>query len=158
MSKVDEIKAGGVKGILGLDQMDWGAGRGDKIYECWKCEPCCGRPCNVKDGLYCCLLSYCCGVCVSSKLYASSLNQDCAIVPHCLMAWCCGWFTACFTRYNLRKKNGVSGNLCGDCVCIWCCGACAGCQHFRAVPKSDWDFVTGFKLLPIYPGEMQLIK
>ena len=157
-SKVDEIKAGGIKGICGIDQLDWGEGKGGKLWECWKCEPCCGQPCNPKDAVYCCLLSYCCGWCVASKAYASSLGQECAIVPHCLMVWCCGWCTATFLRYNLRKKNGVPGNLCGDFMCIWCCGYCAGCQHFRAQQKSDWDFIPGFKFTPKVSGEMKFIN
>ena len=126
--KVDEIKAGGVNGCLGMDQVDWG-GKGGKIYEIWKLEPCCGSPCNPKDAVICMATWYCCGVCAQSKLFASSMGSPCGLLPHFLFACFCPFCTSWFTRYNMRKKNGVAGNLLGDCVCTYFCGCCAGCQH-----------------------------
>jgi Cys-rich protein (TIGR01571 family) len=143
MGKVDEIKDGGINGCLGLDQIDWG-GKGGKTYEFWKLEPCCGSPCNPKDAIICLAQWYCCSLCSTAKMFASSLGESkCAIIPHFLFAWLCAPCTPWFTRYNLRKKHGITGNLCGDAMCIIFCGPCATCQALRASSMSDW------RLLPL---------
>mgnify|MGYP001563728485 CR=1 FL=1 len=140
MSKyIDEIKNGGIQGICGIDQIEWPAGRGDKLYECWKCEPCCGRPCNAKDACYCLAIWYCCNIIPFAKMYGSSMNQPCACIPHLLCAYVCPQFTLCFMRYNIRKMNGVRGNLCGDAVCTYFCSWCSMLQLLRGVPVSAWD-------------------
>eukprot|EP00996_Jenningsia_fusiforme_P003511 NODE_4306_length_831_cov_21.445013_g3978_i0.p2 GENE.NODE_4306_length_831_cov_21.445013_g3978_i0~~NODE_4306_length_831_cov_21.445013_g3978_i0.p2 ORF type:complete len:163 (+),score=22.17 NODE_4306_length_831_cov_21.445013_g3978_i0:106-594(+) len=128
----------GVQSYIGLDQVDW---NGNQCYEIWKVEPCCGSPWNPKDCLYCCALHYCCGLCVGTKALASSVDQDCALVPHCLCIYCCGPCASICLRHNVRKKNGVPSSIIGDCVCVCCCGACAGCQTLRGMRKEDWDFI-----------------
>lgn len=138
---VSEIKAGGVKGIFGLDQIDWG-GEAGKFYECWKLRPCCGAP-DVVGAVMCCACWYCCGPCSSCKLYASSLGEPCAIVPHCLMV-CLVPCTPCIIRYNLRKRAGATGNFIGDCMCVLCCGPCACCQELRSVSAAEWNMFAPF--------------
>jgi len=135
---ISEIKAGGIKGCIGLDQLDWG-GKAGACYEFWKLEPCCGSPCNVKDALWCMFCWYCCGFCSSTKMFASSLNQECALVPHILFMWFCSPFAGLCMRYNLRKRYGAQGNMCGDLVCLWCFGCCACLQELRSVQPSAWD-------------------
>lgn len=38
---------------------DWGVagvtGKAGACWDCFKLEPCCGEPCNVADGCYCCM-------------------------------------------------------------------------------------------------------
>jgi Cys-rich protein (TIGR01571 family) len=155
VSKTDEIKAGGVRGFLGLDQVDWG-GKVGKFYECWKLEPCCGSPVNAKDAAICLGTWCCCGLCAQSKLYAASLGQSCAIVPHTLLTCICPAISSCFTRYNLRKKRGVPGNLAGDCICALCCGCCSGCQLLRASEIKDWALLP-CNVVPIVKP-VELIK
>jgi hypothetical protein len=139
-AKIDEIKSGGPKGFFGIDQIDWG-GRGGAIYEVWKCSPQCGSPVNVKSACLCLLTWHFCCPCAEAHLYASSLSQPCACVPHVLMGFFCAPCTHCFTRYNLRKRNGVAGNICGDCVCTYLCGCCSSLQMMRAVAPSDWSLI-----------------
>mmetsp|Transcript_9794 Transcript_9794/g.12073 ORF Transcript_9794/g.12073 Transcript_9794/m.12073 type:complete len:237 (-) Transcript_9794:74-784(-) len=66
---------------------DWGnagaTGNAGACTDISKLEPCCGEPCNFKDGLYCCLCSACCGLCVQSKMLAYSVDQECFCVNHC---------------------------------------------------------------------------
>ena len=135
-----EIKAGGIKGIFGIDQMDWGGSAG-KIYEIWKLEPCCGSPFNPRDAAYCLVCWWCCSLCSTSKLFASSLSQPCSLVPHILCIWCFAPFAGICMRYNLRKKAGSQGNIIGDLVCLWCCGCCSWLQQLRSVPVSNWDIM-----------------
>jgi len=136
---IDEIKAGGIKGILGLDQIDWGGSAG-KIYEIWKVAPCCGAP-DIKGAAICCACWSFCGLCSATKLFASSVGQECSIMPHCLFVYFCGCVSGPVLRYNLRKKAGASGNIIGDCVCLWCCGPCACCQELRSVQPNEWNWL-----------------
>ena len=126
--------------------MDWGGPAG-KFYECWKCEPCCGEPCNVKDGAMCFLCWCCCGLCSMSKLYSYSVDQDCKCVNHVLMACFCGPCTNLLVRHNLRLKAGVGEDdgmhWLGDFLCCCFCGCCAGCQYLRSVPRESWDWIGG---------------
>ena len=138
--KCGEIKSGGIKGCCGIDQLDWG-GKGGKIYECWKLEPCCGSPCNPKDACICVLHWWLCGFCSEAKLFSSSLGAPCAIVPQVLFTCFCGPLAFWFTRYNLRKKNGVAGNLLGDLFCICFLNLCSFLQHLRSVQIKDWELV-----------------
>lgn len=138
---IEEIKAGGVKGIFGLDQVDW-QGQAGACYECWKLSPCCGNP-DIMGCLMCVGCWWCCGPCSACKLYASSLNEPCAVAPHCLMV-CCVPCTGCIVRHNLRKKAGVRGNIVGDCACRCCCGPCAFCQELRSVAPAEWNLLIPF--------------
>ena len=137
---IEEIKAGGASQALGLDQMDWGD-KGGKFFELWKCEPCCGSPCNPKDAALCCVHFYCCGICSFSRLLATTVNQEWAFWPHCISFWCCALCSHACLRYNLRRAAGVPGNICGDCMCVWCCGCCAITQELRSIPKSQWEWI-----------------
>ena len=132
----DEIKAGGVKGMLGLDQVSFGAG--GNVWECWKVEPCCGSPFAVPECAMCVLTWWCCGPCAFAKMYSTSLGQECSCVNHCIFPYFCPICATSFLRYNIRKKNGIPGNILGDCVCLCCLGPCAMCQELRSVPRSDW--------------------
>ena len=131
-----EIKAGGVEGCLGLDQINWG-GKGGAIYEIWKIDPCCGPPDPIQ-ALECLVTWYCLGFCSFSKMYARALDQPCGVVNHIIFPYCCFPCSVLFLRYNIRKKNGVKGNLLGDAVCLYFLGPCAFCQELRAVPRDDW--------------------
>jgi len=64
-------------------------------------------------------------------------------------------------RYNLRKKTGTPGSICGDAVCLYFLGPCACCQELRSVPVNDWSLwpipagirVTGpFDFLNVHGG------
>lgn len=145
---VAEIKAGGVQGIFGLDQMDWG-GQAGAFYECWKLNPCCGEP-DINGAVMCCVAWSCCGPCSTCKLFANSTGEPCAIVPHCLIGWCCFPCTVCMTRYNIRKRMNIPGNLMGDCMCCLCCGPCSMCQVLRSVPTTEWNFIS-----PLVVPELQ---
>lgn len=139
-----EIAAAPMPALFGADQIDWGEGKGDKLYECWKLEPCCGQPCNPMDAIYCLGTFYCCGICAMSNLAAKALGFDqWGIWPHCLCFYCCPLCMSTATRYNLRRRQNVPGNIVGDFFISWCCSSCAMCQQLRSVPKSMWD------LLPI---------
>jgi len=139
---------------------DW-EGKAGACWECWKCEPCCGEPCNPMDGLYCCVCWYFCGCFTGCKLYAYSMDQDCACVNHILPFFVDYFtgiaFTSIIMRHNLRVKYGrppPAGDftgIVGDCLCIYCCGPCAACQMCRSADKDSWDFVKelgskGFKV------------
>ena len=131
----------------GFLNVDWG-NKGGRLWECWKLSPCCGEPCNIGDGIYCCATWWLCGLCNASQLCASSVDQDCALVNHCLPVWCCGWFALLAMRHNLRVKAGVGSDTImewvGDGLTTYCCGSCAMCQQLRSVEKKDWDFVGKF--------------
>jgi len=43
--------------------------------DCCVCEPCCGSPCSIKDGLYCFICWTFCFECSVSKLWASSMGH-----------------------------------------------------------------------------------
>ncbi|KAL7704509.1 transmembrane protein [Lotmaria passim] len=137
--EIKQVTSGGVTGFLGLDQVDWG-GEAGKFYECWKINPCCGSPDTKK--MMCCFFCWCCCSCCSlSKLFASSVDQECALVPHCLMACFLPCITSICVRTNLRNRLGVKGNMMGDCICVWCCGCCSQCQELRSVPTVEWNLL-----------------
>lgn len=138
---VAEIKAGGVTGLFGLDQMDWG-GQSGAFYECWKVSPCCGEP-DANAAVFCCLSWCCCGPCSACKLFANSTGDGCAIIPHCLIG-CCMPLAMTMTRYNIRKRMNVPGNICGDCVCSCCCAHCSLCQILRSTQTQEWNFIQPF--------------
>ena len=139
---VEEIKDGGVKGVFGLDQYDWGLEIGP-IWRVWQCYPCCGDPPNCDDGTKCVASWYCCAPCAFAKMYAASLETPCALFPHLVFPWFCCFFALVFNRYNLRFLNDQEGNLLGDCLCILGCCPCAFIQQLRAAKVTDW------KLYPV---------
>jgi hypothetical protein len=131
---------------------DWDRHGGHLYRDCCECSPCCGDPCNCSDCCYftCCLL--CCSVCMNAKLYAYSMDQECAIGNHCCLPVClnslsCNLFFGTALRSNLRSMHGIGNPGCnvGDCLvmCCWCTGCCAFCQNIRSVPKEGWDWVNG---------------
>lgn len=154
---IAEIKAGGVEGCLGLDQIDWGGSAG-KCYEFWRVEPCWGAPCNIKDTLMCLICWHFCLLCSYSKLYATSTGQMCAIVPHILCAWLLAPVAHLLTRYNLRKKAGARGNIIGDFMCGYFCCPCAFLQQIRSVSASGWNWAVPFVLpVPVASPACKLI-
>jgi len=122
---------------------DWG-GRPGACWEFWKCEPCCGEPCNVGDGCKCLICWHFCGTCAAAQLYAHSLGQECAIVNHFLPVFCFGPCAAVAIRHNVRVMNnagppaGDISGLVGDIISKWCWGPCSGCQVLRGVEKDAW--------------------
>eukprot|EP00998_Keelungia_sp_KM082_P010150 NODE_6344_length_643_cov_445.480620_g6321_i0.p1 GENE.NODE_6344_length_643_cov_445.480620_g6321_i0~~NODE_6344_length_643_cov_445.480620_g6321_i0.p1 ORF type:complete len:166 (+),score=20.13 NODE_6344_length_643_cov_445.480620_g6321_i0:71-568(+) len=138
----------GPKSMIGLDQFDWGGDAG-KCFECWKCGKCCGDPCNPKDAVYCILCFWCCGPCTMCKYRAWAVDQDCAVINHCCLAYC-GWCWIC-ARHDIRKKAGAEGSIIGDCVCLWCCGPCANLQALRSTPKDSWDWLAAVKDKKVKP-------
>ncbi|CAD2222898.1 hypothetical protein, conserved [Angomonas deanei] len=137
--EIDKAGEGGVKSWLGIDQIDWG-GEAGKFYECWKLNPCCGTPEPLKM-ITCFVCWTCCGCCSQSKLYASTVGQECAFIPHCLMAFFLPCITSLIIRTNIRNRLGVQGNMVGDAVCCCCCGCCSICQELRAVPREEWHLL-----------------
>eukprot|EP00760_Papus_ankaliazontas_P033683 PhM_4_TR662/c0_g1_i1/m.39571 len=146
---INEIKTNLPMGLIGIDQMDWG-GKGGAFYEIWKVSPCCGTPSfNLVDALMCALQWHFCSCCSVWKLYGSSLGQQCAWIPQCPFVWFCPLCTVVATRYNVRKKSGVKGNIIGDLVCTLFCGCCSFCQVLRAVNNGSW------RLWPFVPPTVQ---
>lgn len=139
---VAEIKAGGVNGIFGLDQMDWG-GESGAFYECWKVSPCCGAP-DANAAIFCCLSWCLCGHCSACKLFANSTGDSCYIIPHCLVGAFCMPCMMAMTRYNIRKRLNVSGTLAGDFACACCCAPCNVCQLLRSTRTEEWNFIQPF--------------
>ena len=118
------------------------------------CEPCCGEPCNVLDGLYCFTCMACCFPCVQVKWWASQVDQPCALLNHVLpfvilQILGLNTFVFCWlNRYNTRMIAGVYeepsdgfDKCIGDCFLGWCpcTGCCAFFQQLRAEPKTEWD-------------------
>ena len=106
----------------------WGK-KENNCWECWKCEPCCGEPCNFMDGLKCfaCWVLPCCALCTMSKFYATSVkDEECTILGHFvpyLIALLCSMFVPipvfnsapCLilrtaTRHNFRQIDST-GNF-----------------------------------------------
>ena len=140
------------------------------------CEPCCGKPCNFVEGLYCCLCWYCCGCFVLPKFYASAQKQECACLNHCvpflivyfagIIPYIGGIISAIVmfaiisaTRFNLRKMHGIGDPKCHPCDCLglWCCvpGYCLWCQEIRSLPKESWDCLNSCKESK-YPSACQV--
>ena len=161
---------------------DWGEHGGDWCLclgffsgnmEC--CEPCCGKPCNTNDGVYCCL-SWFPGCCFAGpKCLAASQNQECAFVNHGvpfllllifiipiigILGYVVLWAIETAIRFNLRKQHGIGDTSkwdpC-DCCGIWFIvpGPCFACQEIRGVPKDYWDWYKSFNDKK-FPAETQL--
>ncbi|ORC85138.1 uncharacterized protein TM35_000371110 [Trypanosoma theileri] len=149
--QVSEIESTLPLGIFGLDQYQW-SGSAGAVWEVWKLAPCCGAP--DLFGVLCCFLHWTflspCSMC---KLYATSLDDPCALWPHCFCILCCP-IGRLFTRYNLRKKNGTTGNIIGDCCCACLClSPCACCQELRSVEPGAWRIVPEIpSIAVIVPG------
>eukprot|EP01091_Cochliopodium_minus_P007558 TRINITY_DN17445_c0_g1_i1.p1 TRINITY_DN17445_c0_g1~~TRINITY_DN17445_c0_g1_i1.p1 ORF type:complete len:149 (-),score=9.09 TRINITY_DN17445_c0_g1_i1:82-528(-) len=133
---------------MSFTNYDWGS-HGGKCWEFYRLTPCCGLPCNVIDGLYCCACWAVCGLCSFSKLFASSVQQECKVINHCVSACVCFPCVAVWTRHNLRRQIGIGGNdcmnWCGDILCILFCGPCSICQMCRAFETKSWDCFRAIK-------------
>ncbi|EPY16381.1 hypothetical protein STCU_11335 [Strigomonas culicis] len=132
-------ESGGCSQCCGCDQCDWG-GDAAECYACWKLNPCCGTPDPCKM-LSCFLCWECCYLCSFSKLFASSVEQECAIFPHCILVALCQPYVRLCVRNNLRRRLGVQGSMMGDAVCCCCCWVCSFCQELRAVPREAWNLI-----------------
>ncbi|KAJ9440011.1 hypothetical protein DIPPA_10958, partial [Diplonema papillatum] len=106
VEKMNQASGGVLSG-----QMDWGS-KGGKCYEFWNCSPCCGG--------YCCVTWWCCGCLNAPRMFAWSLDQDCACINHWVVANCLP--ACCCIRYSIRQKLQIPGGgpmqgLLGDCLC-----------------------------------------
>lgn len=123
--------------LFGCNQLFWGD---NAIFHFWKCAPCCGAPDPV-NALLCVFNCLCCCQCVHCVMFAGSLGQKCAYFPH----YMCGYYLPCWmcimTRYNLRRRVGARGNICGDACCMNWCMCCALCQMMRAMKIPEWRAV-----------------
>mmetsp|Transcript_31710 Transcript_31710/g.79535 ORF Transcript_31710/g.79535 Transcript_31710/m.79535 type:complete len:168 (-) Transcript_31710:157-660(-) len=122
-------------------------GQAGQCWEFWKCEPCCGEPCNFLDGLICCLCWTCPIVSLLSlcKLYAYSTDQQCGCVNHCcplFIPYVGPYVLYTSLRHNLRLKNGTKGNMCGDClmVSLPIVSSCTLCHMLRSAPPDAWQW------------------
>ena len=134
-----------------FQQMEWP--NENKLFEFWKCEPCCGDPCTPGEGVYCCCLFYVCGPCSNAKLFAASRDEKCLLKNHFLHAWCCSHCTGVAVRFNYRMKTSGSSDYANatwvpDCVLSMCCGLCSTAQVLRATQKTDWDWAKDFEMPP----------
>ena len=141
----------------------WGK-KENNCWECWKCEPCCGEPCNFMDGLKCfaCWVLPCCAICTASKFYATSQGEDCTVLGHFvpyLVAALLAWFlpipifnsAPCLllrtaTRHNFRQNDstGDPRYMFGDFIMSVCCSPCGLCQELRSAPVSSFCFFFFF--------------
>lgn len=125
---------------------DW-KDHGGWFFECWKIEPCCGSPANLGDALYCVVCFTFCAPCSCSKLYASSVDQQCALVNHCL-PWSCAPCMLCFMRHNFRTRwsigpQDVHGWV-GDIFFGWLVPWFMGCQILRGSEPNAYDWCGQF--------------
>ncbi len=132
--------------------IDWGAS-GGKCYECWVISPCCGNPdLDISMCGRCCVCWTCCGICSFAKLCSYAADQECSIINHCVLPWCCPPCAAVVLRHNLRIKAGAGkpGNdgWLGDAVLGICCGPCSACQILRSVPVEAWDWLADVQATP----------
>jgi len=126
-------------------------GQSGACWECWKLEPCCGEPCNSKDGVHC-FLCFACPIvgCFSTgKLYSYSQNQEYQLVNHCL-GMLIPIVSGTSLRHNIRVKNNIGKpamdheGILGDGIMMFFCGACSGCQILRSVSRETWDWHTEY--------------
>jgi len=153
---------------------------------CWdiqKCEPCCGEPCNFMDGLKCavCWLCPCFSLCTLAKFFASSLDEPCAWINHCLpfvliilFNIFCGWipgvgfvpamFMRTAIRHNSRVRNKTGNPIhyfgdcfMGNCPCTGCCGLC---QELRSNTKDSWDWLAQMQKdgIPTKTGPIRFLR
>ena len=148
---------------------DW-KDHGGWFFEFWKLEPCCGKPVNLGDAIHCVVCFTCCAFCSCTKLYASSLDQQCALINHgipMLIAPC----ALCCMRHNFRYvpftpflrllscyisthsrfiqpnsvRNGIGpqdfGGWVGDFVFGWFLPCFMGCQILRGSESKAYDWL-----------------
>jgi len=152
----------------------WGKAE-NKCWELWKCEPCCGEPCNLMDGLKCfaCWVLPCFSLCTLSKFYASSVkDEECTILGHFvpyLVALACSMFVPipvfnsapCLllriaTRHNFRQIDGTGDAryMFGDALLGLFCSPCAMCQELRSAPVESWDWYAQYQEKSFPTGEL----
>merc|ERR1712157_78869 len=98
----------------------------------------------------CCLCFTFCGPCSFSGVLAKSLQEDCAVVNHCLIGSClCYCIGLPSARSNTRRAKGLGvkecPDMCGDVLCCVCCGACTLCQILSEYKREDWDWISKMK-------------
>lgn len=65
---------------------------------------------------------------------------------------CCALCSiGCTQRGHIRKKYGLPGGGCGDCMRNWCCPCCSVIQQYREVEKRRDMHPTG----PVKVGYQQ---
>src|SRR3989338_9231615 len=102
--------------LFGIGQWNWN-GSGCAICEVWRCSNCCGsNGLNPKSAIFCLIHWIPLLPCSHAHLFSESANQGCTIFPPCCFAWFCAPSAFPCLRYNLRKKSGTRGSICGDFV------------------------------------------
>ena len=142
----------------------WPEGKGDDCMYCLKCneccEPCCGQPCNGKDGVYC-AVSWIIFCLAGPKFLAASQQQECHFVNHgvpylllllalvpCIggiLAGIVGFWIATSIRANLRKVHGIGIQQWDICDCCATLLPCMYCQELRSMPKESWDWIAAIQ-------------
>uniref|UniRef100_A0A0G4I1P6 Uncharacterized protein n=1 Tax=Chromera velia CCMP2878 TaxID=1169474 RepID=A0A0G4I1P6_9ALVE len=67
-----------------------------------------------------CLYGFCCPACAVGKVYEKFGHESC-------FPGCCG-VSAWAMRDMTRKKAGIEGSCCNDCLCAYCCTCCTVVQ------------------------------
>merc|ERR1712137_524043 len=156
--------------IMEAFHCDWGdkGGNAGKCWESWKCEPCCGEPCNPMDGIICFLCFAFCGLCSNAKLYAYSMDQDCGLVNHCLYGCFCGLCMSTCLRGNLRTMHDVGEPGVSRSIASWFSSADRALDASSSAPfrrrsgsggtrlrSTRW--FSPFSLCASKPGQCQLV-
>ena len=136
---------------------DWGGQAGCCLWDCWKCNPCCGDPWDPLHAIYC-FLCFCTPAALITWPYvcAEDLGQDCAVGNHFLPFFTVNCITSeivpcgiwsCI-RHNRRvryaepdlKHEGCPSKL-GDFICVMTPFLpCILCQMCRSMERDQWNW------------------
>lgn len=129
-------------GSVEVCNVHWGPHGGCCLDFCWVPPDTSLTRC---DGFGTCIyMTICCwafGPCFRGKLFASSMDQNCAVVNHCCLACEFPGCVRILTRHNLRKKYQIGNSgWCGDIFMSCFCPYCTEMQMARAVARGGWDW------------------
>lgn len=100
---------------------------------------CCGAGCGL------CCEAWCCNVCQTVRINSALAGR--ADYPNwplccgisCLDIVCTKGLAQCFfdwaNRQDIRRRMGIRGNACKDCMAITCCRPCANVQMHRELSE-----------------------
>ncbi|XP_048085335.1 cornifelin homolog [Alosa alosa] len=94
--------------------------------------------CDCFDDMSACCCAFWCFPCFAC-MTTGDFDEFCGLP--CFDLFTCVHPVALSLRYGVRKKYGIQGSLCSDCVSVTFCNLCSWCQVAREIKRRKPTFV-----------------
>ena len=100
--------------------------------------------CGCFDNIGLCCMAFWCP-CIVFGRNAEYLGKDCALWAAlfvCADMALVPWIPGFILRSELRRKHGLAGDDCNDCLVWFCCGLCAMIQEAQEIKVNTYFFIN----------------